>query len=239
MTLNLSWKVFSSKCLHRLFFDAVNWLSPNSVCVFVSCSFKVKSPDVFDIWVCKLRNHRLFRQNEIVRSPRDATLRTFPPSAAAESPQNTPSSTHQNKVTAAHSCPLFVWFFIFEGLSVVISLKVSMKINLYFLFLIVHNLFAFRFSSILACNSHFSLSSPSGRIMGRKCGVMLTLKATEIKVKLHSDVSNRVCMYVPLQQGKPSSLPWHLPPSCSNGQSKVAAWLKESEEMDKCAEGNT
>ncbi|XP_048048802.1 oxysterol-binding protein-related protein 6 isoform X1 [Megalobrama amblycephala] len=95
---------------------------------------KVKSPDVFDIWVCKLRNHRLFRQNEIVRSPRDATLRTFPPTAAAESPQNTPSSTHQNK------------------------------------------------------------------------------------------------------QGKPSSLAWHLPPSCSNGQSKVAAWLKESEEMDKCAE---
>uniref|UniRef100_A0A672MBB8 Oxysterol-binding protein n=1 Tax=Sinocyclocheilus grahami TaxID=75366 RepID=A0A672MBB8_SINGR len=59
---------------------------------------KVKSPDVFDIWVCKLRHHRLFRQNEIVRSPRDATLRTFPPSASAESPQNTPSSTHQNKV---------------------------------------------------------------------------------------------------------------------------------------------
>uniref|UniRef100_A0A671RW20 Oxysterol-binding protein n=1 Tax=Sinocyclocheilus anshuiensis TaxID=1608454 RepID=A0A671RW20_9TELE len=98
---------------------------------------KVKSPDVFDIWVCKLRHHRLFRQNEIVRSPRDATLRTFPPSASAESPQNTPSSAHQNK------------------------------------------------------------------------------------------------------QGKPSSLPWQLPPSCSNGQSKVAAWLQESEEMDKCAEGNT
>ncbi|XP_016318360.1 oxysterol-binding protein-related protein 6-like [Sinocyclocheilus anshuiensis] len=94
---------------------------------------KVKSPDVFDIWVCKLRHHRLFRQNEIVRSPRDATLRTFPPSASAESPQNTPSSAHQNK------------------------------------------------------------------------------------------------------QGKPSSLPWQLPPSCSNGQSKVAAWLQESEEMDKCS----
>ncbi|XP_051566448.1 oxysterol-binding protein-related protein 6 isoform X2 [Myxocyprinus asiaticus] len=94
---------------------------------------KVKSPDVFDIWVCMLRHHRLFRQNEIVRSPRDATLRTFPPSASAESPQTNPSSTHQNKV-------------------------------------------------------------------------------------------------------KPSCLPWQLPPSCSNGQSKVAAWLKESEEMDKCAE---
>uniref|UniRef100_A0A8C2G4J5 Oxysterol-binding protein n=1 Tax=Cyprinus carpio TaxID=7962 RepID=A0A8C2G4J5_CYPCA len=46
-----------------------------------------------------------------------------------------------------------------------------------------------------------------------------------------------VCVYVPFQQGKPSGLPWQLPPSCSNGQSKVAAWLQESEEMDKCAEG--
>uniref|UniRef100_A0A672RE94 Oxysterol-binding protein n=1 Tax=Sinocyclocheilus grahami TaxID=75366 RepID=A0A672RE94_SINGR len=103
---------------------------------------KVKSPDVFDIWVCKLRHHRLFRQNEIVRSPRDASLRTFPPSASAESPQNTPSSAHKNKVI------------------------------------------------LVFC----------------------------------------------LCQGKPSSLSWQLPPSCSNGQSKVAAWLQESEEMDKCAE---
>uniref|UniRef100_A0A8C2G0X9 Oxysterol-binding protein n=1 Tax=Cyprinus carpio TaxID=7962 RepID=A0A8C2G0X9_CYPCA len=47
-----------------------------------------------------------------------------------------------------------------------------------------------------------------------------------------------VCVYVPFQQGKPSGLPWQLPPSCSNGQSKVAAWLQESEEMDKCAEGD-
>uniref|UniRef100_A0A8C1YTN2 Oxysterol-binding protein n=1 Tax=Cyprinus carpio TaxID=7962 RepID=A0A8C1YTN2_CYPCA len=65
---------------------------------------KVKSPDVFDIWVCKLRHHRLFRQNEIVRSPRDATLRTFPPSASAESPQNTSSSAHQNKVILKSTC---------------------------------------------------------------------------------------------------------------------------------------
>lgn len=28
-----------------------------------------------------------------------------------------------------------------------------------------------------------------------------------------------------------------LPVSYSNGQSKVVAWLQESEEMDKCAEG--
>ncbi|KAI5107223.1 oxysterol-binding protein-related protein 6 isoform X3, partial [Silurus meridionalis] len=103
---------------------------------------KVKSPDVFDAWVCKLRHHRLYRQNEIVRSPRDASLRTFPPLTSIESPQTTPVSTHESK------------------------------------------------------------------------------------------------------QVKPSSLPWQpsvtsttsLPPSYSNGQSKVAAWLQESEEMDKCAE---
>lgn len=50
------------------------------------------------------------------------------------------------------------------------------------------------------------------------------------------------------QQANPGSLPWQppapstsstssLPASYSNGQSKVAAWLQESEEMDKCAEG--
>uniref|UniRef100_A0A3P8U0J0 Oxysterol-binding protein n=1 Tax=Amphiprion percula TaxID=161767 RepID=A0A3P8U0J0_AMPPE len=101
---------------------------------------KVKSQDIFDAWVSKLRHHRLYRQNEIVRSPREATMRTFPPSAAMD-------------------------------VSVV--------------------------------------SSP--------------------------------------QQAKPSSLPWQpaapssssnssLPASYSNGQSKVVAWLQESEEMDRCAE---
>lgn len=57
-----------------------------------------------------------------------------------------------------------------------------------------------------------------------------------------------VAVCVSPQQAKPSSLPWQLvapssssnnslPPSYSNGQSKVVAWLQESEEMDKCAEG--
>uniref|UniRef100_A0A8D3BPA5 Oxysterol-binding protein n=1 Tax=Scophthalmus maximus TaxID=52904 RepID=A0A8D3BPA5_SCOMX len=98
---------------------------------------KVKSQEIFDAWVSKLRHHRLYRQNEIVRSPRDATMRAFPPSAAMESPQ------------------------------------------------------------------------PAASV--------------------------------------PSSLPWQpvapsnnssssLPASYSNGQSKVVAWLQESEEMDKCAE---
>ncbi|XP_035249904.1 oxysterol-binding protein-related protein 6-like isoform X1 [Anguilla anguilla] len=54
---------------------------------------KVKSQEVFDAWVCKLRHHRLYRQNEIVRSPRDATLRAFPPPASAEPPQPPPPST--------------------------------------------------------------------------------------------------------------------------------------------------
>ncbi|KAM9851260.1 oxysterol-binding protein-related protein 6 isoform 2-T2 [Aulostomus maculatus] len=105
---------------------------------------KVKSQDIFDAWVSKLRHHRLYRQNEIVRSPREATMRTFPPAAAIESPQPASSVTHEAKA-------------------------------------------------------------------------------------------------------KPSSLPWQpvvpsnssnssLPISYSNGQSKVVAWLQESEEMDKCAE---
>lgn len=106
---------------------------------------KVKSQDIFDAWVSKLRHHRLYRQNEIVRSPREATMRTFPPPAAMESPQPASSVAREAK------------------------------------------------------------------------------------------------------QAKPSSLPWQpaapssnsnssLPASYSNGQSKVVAWLQESEEMDKCAE---
>ncbi|KAG7467598.1 oxysterol-binding protein-related 6 isoform X1 [Solea senegalensis] len=106
---------------------------------------KVKSQEIFDAWVSKLRHHRLYRQNEIVRSPRDATMRTFPPPAAMESTQPAASVVHEAK------------------------------------------------------------------------------------------------------QAKPSSLPWQpvapsnnsnssLPASYSNGQSKVVAWLQESEEMDKCAE---
>uniref|UniRef100_A0A8C7J3L9 Oxysterol-binding protein n=1 Tax=Oncorhynchus kisutch TaxID=8019 RepID=A0A8C7J3L9_ONCKI len=93
---------------------------------------KIKSPDIFDSWVVKLRHHRLYRQNEIVRSPRDATMRTFPPPSPAA-----PSS----------STSLPPWQ---------------------------------------------SPAAPSTR----------------------------------------SS----LPASYSNGQSKVAAWLQESEEMDKCTE---
>uniref|UniRef100_A0A8C9WLI1 Oxysterol-binding protein n=1 Tax=Scleropages formosus TaxID=113540 RepID=A0A8C9WLI1_SCLFO len=60
---------------------------------------KVKSQEVFDAWVCKLRHHRLYRQNEIVRSPRDASLRSFPPPASRpESPQPAPTAGHEAKV---------------------------------------------------------------------------------------------------------------------------------------------
>uniref|UniRef100_A0A8D3E479 Oxysterol-binding protein n=1 Tax=Scophthalmus maximus TaxID=52904 RepID=A0A8D3E479_SCOMX len=60
---------------------------------------KVKSQEIFDAWVSKLRHHRLYRQNEIVRSPRDATMRAFPPSAAMESPQPAASVAHEAKVS--------------------------------------------------------------------------------------------------------------------------------------------
>ncbi|KAM9805145.1 oxysterol-binding protein-related protein 6 [Neosynchiropus ocellatus] len=104
---------------------------------------KVKSQDIFDAWVSKLRHHRLYRQNEIVRSPREATTRTFPPPAAMESPKPTSSMGHDGK-----------------------QAKTS--------------------------NMSWQPVAPSS--------------------------SNS------------------LPVSYSNGQSKVVAWLEESEEMDKCAE---
>uniref|UniRef100_A0A8C4GM77 Oxysterol-binding protein n=1 Tax=Dicentrarchus labrax TaxID=13489 RepID=A0A8C4GM77_DICLA len=62
---------------------------------------KVKSQDIFDAWVSKLRHHRLYRQNEIVRSPREATMRTFPPPAAIESPQPASSVVREAKVKLA------------------------------------------------------------------------------------------------------------------------------------------
>ncbi|XP_004634780.1 oxysterol-binding protein-related protein 6 isoform X12 [Octodon degus] len=102
---------------------------------------KVKSQDWFDAWVSKLRHHRLYRQNEIVRSPRDASFHIFPATSTAE-------------------------------------------------------------------------SSPAANV---------------------SVVDGKV---------QPNSFPWQsplpcsssLPATCTTGQSKVAAWLQDSEEMDRCAE---
>ncbi|XP_043987504.1 oxysterol-binding protein-related protein 6 isoform X2 [Gambusia affinis] len=106
---------------------------------------KVKSQDIFDAWVSKLRHHRLYRQNEIVRSPREPTMRTFPPPAAMETPKPPPIVVNETKQPKS--------------------------------------------SSLLWQPAAPSSSSNSS-----------------------------------------------LQASYSNGQSRVVAWLQESEEMDKCAE---
>ncbi|XP_036396121.1 oxysterol-binding protein-related protein 6-like [Megalops cyprinoides] len=116
---------------------------------------KLKSQEVFDAWVSKLRHHRLYRQNEIVRSPRDATLRAFPPPSSPDSPQPAPSTGHEAKAKPSS----LTW----------------------------------------------QPAAPSS-------GSSLT--------------------WQPAVPSSGSS----LPASYSNGQSKVAAWLQESEEMDRCAE---
>ncbi|XP_027721993.1 oxysterol-binding protein-related protein 6 isoform X3 [Vombatus ursinus] len=102
---------------------------------------KVKSQDWFDGWVSKLRHHRLYRQNEIVRSPRDASFHIFPSTSTTE-------------------------------------------------------------------------SSPAANVA-----------VTDGKVPQNS---------FPWQAPIPCSN--SLPATCTTGQSKVAAWLQDSEEMDRCAE---
>uniref|UniRef100_A0A663MC82 Oxysterol-binding protein n=1 Tax=Athene cunicularia TaxID=194338 RepID=A0A663MC82_ATHCN len=94
---------------------------------------KVKSQDSFDAWVSKLRHHRLYRQNEIVRSPRDASFHIFPSASTTE-------------------------------------------------------------------------SSPAANVSdGKVCSSAIPCSNS-------------------------------LPATCTTGQSKVAAWLQDSEEMDRCAE---
>uniref|UniRef100_A0A670I264 Oxysterol-binding protein n=1 Tax=Podarcis muralis TaxID=64176 RepID=A0A670I264_PODMU len=100
---------------------------------------KVKSQDSFDAWVSRLRHHRLYRQNEIVRSPRDAGFHIFPSASTTE------SSPAANVAVAQNNFP---WQ-----------------------------------PSITCSNS--------------------------------------------------------LPATCTTGQSKVVAWLQDSEEMDRCAEDLT
>nr|XP_056717378.1 oxysterol-binding protein-related protein 6 isoform X2 [Euleptes europaea] len=102
---------------------------------------KVKSQDSFDAWVSKLRHHRLYRQNEIVRSPRDASFHIFPSTSTTE-------------------------------------------------------------------------SSPAANV------TVLDAKGPQ-----HS---------FPWQPSIPCSS--SLPATCTTGQSKVVAWLQNSEEMDRCAE---
>ncbi|KAG8432496.1 hypothetical protein GDO86_016948 [Hymenochirus boettgeri] len=102
---------------------------------------KVKSQDTFDTWVPKLRHHRLFRQNEIVRSPRDASLHMFPSTSTTESSPAANITVSEGKVPQNN----FLW------------------------------------QSPIPCSTS-------------------------------------------------------LPATCTTGQNKVAAWLLDSEEMDKCAE---
>ncbi|XP_063174199.1 oxysterol-binding protein-related protein 6 [Candoia aspera] len=102
---------------------------------------KVKSQDSFDAWVSKLRHHRLYRQNEIVRSPRDAGFHIFPSTSTTESSPATNATMLEAKVSQNN----FPW------------------------------------QPPMPCSSS-------------------------------------------------------LPATCTTGQSKVVAWLQESEEMDKCAE---
>ncbi|XP_043931249.1 oxysterol-binding protein-related protein 6 isoform X2 [Protopterus annectens] len=106
---------------------------------------KVKSQDMFDGWVTKLRHHRLYRQNEIVRSPRDASFHMFPSSPTTES---SPAAAHVGPLDGKTQQNNFLW-----------------------------------------------------------------------------------------QSPLPSSS--SLTAEYNNGQSKVAAWLEESEEMDKCSEDLT
>ncbi|XP_034990450.1 oxysterol-binding protein-related protein 6 isoform X5 [Zootoca vivipara] len=105
---------------------------------------KVKSQDSFDAWVSRLRHHRLYRQNEIVRSPRDAGLHIFPSAPTTESSPAANVAALEAKVAQNN----FPWQ-----------------------------------PSITCSNS--------------------------------------------------------LPATCTTGQSKVVAWLQDSEEMDRCAEDLT
>lgn len=69
-----------------------------STAVFPCFLFQVKSQDWFDAWVSKLRHHRLYRQNEIVRSPRDASFHIFPAASTAESSPAANVSVVEGKV---------------------------------------------------------------------------------------------------------------------------------------------
>ncbi|XP_013866654.1 oxysterol-binding protein-related protein 3 isoform X2 [Austrofundulus limnaeus] len=69
---------------------------------------KVKAPDLFEVWVSKMRHHRMFRQNEIAMYPHEKQL--FHPNAASSTPLNDSfrkratltkqASVHQAKVNS-------------------------------------------------------------------------------------------------------------------------------------------
>ncbi|XP_036815289.1 oxysterol-binding protein-related protein 6 isoform X1 [Oncorhynchus mykiss] len=173
---------------------------------------KIKSPDIFDSWVVKLRYHRLYRQNEIVRSPRDATMRTFPPPASTESPIPHPhpapspaAGQHEVKQTKPTSLP--PW------------------------------------QSPPAPRSR---TSPPTWQSPPAPSSSTSLPPWQSPPAPSSSTSLPPWQSPPAPSSSTSLPPWQspqapstrssLPASYSNGQSKVAAWLQESEEMDKCTE---
>nr|XP_046173943.1 oxysterol-binding protein-related protein 6-like isoform X2 [Oncorhynchus gorbuscha] len=157
---------------------------------------KIKSPDIFDSWVVKLRHHRLYRQNEIVRSPRDATMRTFPPPASTESPIPHP---HPAPSPAA-------------GQHEVKTKPTSLP----------------PWQSPPALRSR---TSPPTWHPPPAPSSSTSLPPWQSPAAPSSSTS-----LPPWQCPAAPSTRSSLPASYSNGQSKVAAWLQESEEMDKCTE---
>eukprot|EP00063_Salmo_salar_P046252 XP_014021087.1 PREDICTED: oxysterol-binding protein-related protein 6-like isoform X5 [Salmo salar] len=157
---------------------------------------KIKSPDIFDSWVVKLRHHRLYRQNEIVRSPRDATIRTFPPPASTESPIPHPhpaspaAGQHEVKQTKPTSLPPWQ-------------------------------------SPPAPCSS---TSPPTWQ------SPPAPSSSTSLPPWQSPPAPSSSTSLPPWQSPQAPSTRSSLPASYSNGQSKVAAWLQESEEMDKCTE---
>ncbi|XP_010005877.1 PREDICTED: oxysterol-binding protein-related protein 3 isoform X4 [Chaetura pelagica] len=61
---------------------------------------KVKSQELFDEWVAKLRHHRLYRQNEISMFPHDVNNPFFPVSTTADSAPGFSDSTPSRKASS-------------------------------------------------------------------------------------------------------------------------------------------
>lgn len=58
----------------------------------------MKSQELFDEWVAKLRHHRMYRQNEISMFPHDVSNLFFPVSATVDSVPGVCDSTPSRKV---------------------------------------------------------------------------------------------------------------------------------------------
>ncbi|XP_071197672.1 oxysterol-binding protein-related protein 6-like isoform X2 [Salvelinus alpinus] len=221
---------------------------------------KIKSPDIFDCWVVKLRHHRLYRQNEIVRSPRDATIRTFPPPASTESPIPHPhphphpapspaAGQHEVKTkptslppwqsppAPSSSTSLPPWQSP-QAPSSSTSLPPwqspqapSSSTSLP------------PWQSPQAPSSSTSLppwQSPQAPSSSTSLPPWQSPQAPSSSTSLppwqSPQVPSSSTSLPPWQSPQATSTRSSLPASYSNGQSKVAAWLQESEEMDKCTE---